>query len=87
MPSSFNTDGCIFVIAQVDVLTAALKASSLETQEDIKFSHLKRETICHNDLFGTGRINCKISHDSIPLISDSVEVSLQLCVVAVLLLH
>lgn len=62
------------VKAQVDVLTAALKASSLETQEDTKSSHLNRETICRNNLIESGRINCKISQDdSIPLISDSVE--------------
>ncbi|KAM9308008.1 serine/threonine-protein phosphatase 4 regulatory subunit 1 [Gastrophryne carolinensis] len=60
------------VKAQVDVLTAALKASSLETLEDAKSSHLNRE-IYRND-FETGRINCKILHDdSIPLINDSME--------------
>ncbi|KAM5157441.1 serine/threonine-protein phosphatase 4 regulatory subunit 1 isoform 4-T4 [Mantella aurantiaca] len=62
------------VKAQVDVLTAALKASSLETQEYTKSSHLNRETMCRNDLFETGRINCKISQDdSFPIISDSME--------------
>ncbi|XP_018409370.1 PREDICTED: serine/threonine-protein phosphatase 4 regulatory subunit 1 isoform X2 [Nanorana parkeri] len=62
------------VKAQVDVLTAALKASSLETQEDTKSSHLNREAGCRNNLFETGRIYCRISRDdSIPLISDSVE--------------
>ncbi|XP_066435644.1 serine/threonine-protein phosphatase 4 regulatory subunit 1 isoform X2 [Eleutherodactylus coqui] len=62
------------VKAQVDVLTAALKASSLETQEDKKSSHLNQEIIYRNDTIETGRINCKISQiDSIPLISDSVE--------------
>ncbi|XP_072267543.1 serine/threonine-protein phosphatase 4 regulatory subunit 1 isoform X2 [Pyxicephalus adspersus] len=62
------------VKAQVDVLTAALKASSLETQENTKSSHLNRATIGHNDLIETGRLNCKISQDdTLPLISDSVE--------------
>ncbi|KAM3928802.1 serine/threonine-protein phosphatase 4 regulatory subunit 1 isoform 2-T2 [Leptodactylus fuscus] len=62
------------VKAQVDVLTAALKASSLETQEDKKSSHLNQEILYHNDTMETGRINCKLSQDdTIPLISDSVE--------------
>ncbi|XP_069813878.1 serine/threonine-protein phosphatase 4 regulatory subunit 1 isoform X2 [Dendropsophus ebraccatus] len=62
------------VKAQVDVLTAALKASSLETQEDKKSSHLNQEIIYRNDTIETGRINCKVSQDdSIPLITDSVE--------------
>ncbi|XP_075069393.1 serine/threonine-protein phosphatase 4 regulatory subunit 1 isoform X2 [Mixophyes fleayi] len=63
------------VKAQVDILNAALKASSLETQEDKKSSHLNRQIIYHNDLIESGRmINCKIlQDDSIPLISDSVE--------------
>ncbi|KAG8571254.1 hypothetical protein GDO81_011567 [Engystomops pustulosus] len=62
------------VKAQVDVLTAALNASSLETQEDKKSSHLNSEIIYHNEIFETGRISCKVSQDnSIPLISDSVE--------------
>ncbi|XP_040288863.1 serine/threonine-protein phosphatase 4 regulatory subunit 1 isoform X1 [Bufo bufo] len=62
------------VKAQVDVLTAALKASSLETQEDRKSSHLNQEIIYRNDTIGTGRINFKVSQDdSFPLISDSVE--------------
>ncbi|XP_075682544.1 serine/threonine-protein phosphatase 4 regulatory subunit 1 isoform X2 [Rhinoderma darwinii] len=62
------------VKAQVDVLTAALKASSLETQEDKKSSRLNQEIIYRNDTIGTGRINRKISlDDSIPLISDSIE--------------
>ncbi|KAM8966915.1 serine/threonine-protein phosphatase 4 regulatory subunit 1 [Pelodytes ibericus] len=62
------------VKAQVDVLTAAIKASSLETQEDTKSSHLSREIIYRNDRIETGRIHCKISReDSTPLISDSIE--------------
>ncbi|XP_073407066.1 serine/threonine-protein phosphatase 4 regulatory subunit 1 isoform X2 [Dendrobates tinctorius] len=59
------------VKAQVDVLTAALKASSLETQEDKISSHLKPE-IYRKDK--SGRINCRVSQDdSTPLISDTVE--------------
>ncbi|XP_063779534.1 serine/threonine-protein phosphatase 4 regulatory subunit 1 isoform X2 [Pseudophryne corroboree] len=62
------------VKAQVDVLTAALKASSLESQEDKKSSHLNRQIIYHNDLIESGRINCKmLRDDTIPLISDSIE--------------
>ncbi|KAM4687959.1 serine/threonine-protein phosphatase 4 regulatory subunit 1 isoform 2-T2 [Discoglossus pictus] len=62
------------VKAQVDVLTAALKASGLQTQEESKPSHSNREIIYRNDLIEGGRINCKISReDSVPLISDSVE--------------
>lgn len=62
------------VKAQVDVLTAALKASGLETQEEKKSSHLNQEIIYRHDTIETGRINCKLSQDdSIPLISDSVE--------------
>ncbi|KAM4028020.1 serine/threonine-protein phosphatase 4 regulatory subunit 1 isoform 2-T2 [Anomaloglossus baeobatrachus] len=62
------------VKAQVDVLTAALKASSLETQEDKVSSHLNQEIFYRNDTIESMRINCRISQDdSIPLISDSVE--------------
>ncbi|XP_075441482.1 serine/threonine-protein phosphatase 4 regulatory subunit 1 isoform X1 [Ascaphus truei] len=62
------------VKAQVDVLTAALKASSLETQEQTKPFHLNREISYRNDLIEGGRINCKLSRDySAPLISDSIE--------------
>ncbi|XP_073535139.1 serine/threonine-protein phosphatase 4 regulatory subunit 1 isoform X2 [Phyllobates terribilis] len=61
------------VKAQVDVLTAALKASSLETQEDKISSHLNQE-IYRNNTMESGRIICRVSQDdSIPLISDSVE--------------
>ncbi|XP_069587149.1 serine/threonine-protein phosphatase 4 regulatory subunit 1 isoform X4 [Ranitomeya imitator] len=60
------------VKAQVDVLTAALKASSLETQEDKISSRLNQ--IYRKDTMESGRINCRVSQDdSIPLISDSVE--------------
>ncbi|XP_063307639.1 serine/threonine-protein phosphatase 4 regulatory subunit 1 isoform X2 [Pelobates fuscus] len=62
------------VKAQVDVLTAALKASKLGTLEDPKSSHLNREILYRNDRIETGKINCKIAcEDSGPLISDSVE--------------
>ncbi|XP_077126311.1 serine/threonine-protein phosphatase 4 regulatory subunit 1 isoform X2 [Ranitomeya variabilis] len=60
------------VKAQVDVLTAALKASSLETQEDKISSRLNQ--IYRKNTMESGRINCRVSQDdSIPLISDSVE--------------
>ncbi|XP_053571836.1 serine/threonine-protein phosphatase 4 regulatory subunit 1 [Bombina bombina] len=62
------------VKAQVDVLTAALKASSLHTQEETKPSHLNREIVYRNDFIEGGLINCKISREgSAPLISDSIE--------------
>ncbi|XP_018123380.1 serine/threonine-protein phosphatase 4 regulatory subunit 1 isoform X2 [Xenopus laevis] len=62
------------VKAQVDVLTAALKASSLGTQEESKLSFLNMEIGYHHGLTEPGKINCKISRDdSAPLISDSVE--------------
>ncbi|XP_056377542.1 serine/threonine-protein phosphatase 4 regulatory subunit 1 isoform X2 [Hyla sarda] len=62
------------VKAQVDVLTAALKASSLESQEDKRSSHLNQEITYRNDTIETGRMNCRVSqNDSIPLITDSVE--------------
>uniref|UniRef100_A0A6I8SWA4 Serine/threonine-protein phosphatase 4 regulatory subunit 1 n=1 Tax=Xenopus tropicalis TaxID=8364 RepID=A0A6I8SWA4_XENTR len=62
------------VKAQVDVLTAALKASSLGTREESKLSFLNMEIGYHHDLTEPGKINCKISRDdSAPLISDSVE--------------
>ncbi|KAM4706265.1 serine/threonine-protein phosphatase 4 regulatory subunit 1 isoform 2-T2 [Rhinophrynus dorsalis] len=62
------------VKAQVDVLTAALKASSLETHEESKPSYLNREVSYRHNLIEAGRINCEISREeSAPLISDSVE--------------
>ncbi|XP_053322615.1 serine/threonine-protein phosphatase 4 regulatory subunit 1 isoform X2 [Spea bombifrons] len=61
------------VKAQVDVLTAALKASSLGTREDTASSNLNRE-FYRSDRSEAGRTNCMISReDSVPLISDSVE--------------
>ncbi|OCT74606.1 hypothetical protein XELAEV_18033591mg [Xenopus laevis] len=62
------------VKAQVDVLTAALKASSLGTREESKLSFLNMEIGYHHDLSEPGKFNCKISrNDCAPLISDSVE--------------
>ncbi|XP_023363374.1 serine/threonine-protein phosphatase 4 regulatory subunit 1 isoform X1 [Otolemur garnettii] len=60
------------VKAQVDVLSAALRASSLDAQEEIISTEKKSDL---QDELGISELpNCKINQDdSVPLISDAVE--------------
>uniref|UniRef100_A0A7N5JME1 Protein phosphatase 4 regulatory subunit 1 n=1 Tax=Ailuropoda melanoleuca TaxID=9646 RepID=A0A7N5JME1_AILME len=60
------------VKAQVDVLSAALRASSLDAHEEASDAE-KRSDV--QDELGVNELpNCKINHDaSVPLISDAVE--------------
>lgn len=61
-------------IAQVDVLSAALRASSLDAREEA-CSAEKRSDV--QDELGANELpNCKINHDaSVPLINNAVEVT------------
>lgn len=60
-------------IAQVDVLSAALRASSLDTPEEASDPEKKSDM---QDEMGVNELpNCKINRDtSVPLISSAVEV-------------
>ncbi|XP_045383197.1 serine/threonine-protein phosphatase 4 regulatory subunit 1 isoform X9 [Lemur catta] len=60
------------VKAQVDVLSAALRASSLDTQEETSSTEKKSDL---QDELGVNELpDCKINQDdSVPLISDAVE--------------
>lgn len=59
--------------AQVDVLSAALRASSLDAHEEA--SDAEKRSDVQDELGVNGLPNCKINHDaSVPLISDAVEV-------------
>ncbi|XP_036906262.1 serine/threonine-protein phosphatase 4 regulatory subunit 1 isoform X4 [Sturnira hondurensis] len=60
------------VRAQVDVLSAALRASSLDAHEEA--SDAEKKSDVQDDLGVSELPNCKINHDaSVPLISDAVE--------------
>ncbi|XP_053524799.1 serine/threonine-protein phosphatase 4 regulatory subunit 1 isoform X4 [Artibeus jamaicensis] len=60
------------VRAQVDVLSAALRASSLDAREEA--SDAEKKSDVQDDLGINELPNCKINHDaSVPLISDAVE--------------
>lgn len=59
--------------AQVDVLSAALRASSLDAREEA--SDAERRSDAQDGLGVNEPPNCKINHDaSVPLIRDAVEV-------------
>lgn len=60
-------------IAQVDVLSAALRASSLDAREEASDAEKRSDM---QDELGVNELpNCKINHTaSVPLISDAVEV-------------
>ncbi|XP_069469482.1 serine/threonine-protein phosphatase 4 regulatory subunit 1 isoform X2 [Ambystoma mexicanum] len=61
------------VKAQVDVLSAALRASSLDSQEET-FSKLDKENRCHANVSRQDRLNYKrILDNSVPLITDAIE--------------
>lgn len=64
----------ILPVAQVEVLSAALRASSLDVHEET-ISVEKRSDL--QDELGINELpNCKINQeDSVPLISDAVEVT------------
>lgn len=64
----------ILPIAQVDVLSAALRASSLDAHEEASNAEKKSDM---QDELGVGELpNCRINHDaSVPLISNAVEVT------------
>lgn len=59
--------------AQVDVLSAALRASRLDAREEASDAENRSDV---QDELGVNELpNCKINHDaSVPLISDAVEV-------------
>ncbi|XP_045430221.1 serine/threonine-protein phosphatase 4 regulatory subunit 1 isoform X4 [Pipistrellus kuhlii] len=60
------------VRAQVDVLSAALRASSLDAHEEA--SDTEKKSDVQDELGVSEQPNCKINHDaSVPLISDAVE--------------
>lgn len=60
------------VRAQVDVLSAALRASSLDAHEEA--SDAEKKSDMQDELGVSEPPNCKINHDaSVPLISDAVE--------------
>ncbi|XP_014395750.1 PREDICTED: serine/threonine-protein phosphatase 4 regulatory subunit 1 isoform X5 [Myotis brandtii] len=60
------------VRAQVDVLSAALRASNLDTHEEA--SDTEKRSDVQDELCVSEQPNCKINHDaSVPLISDAVE--------------
>jgi len=58
--------------AQVDVLSAALRASRLDAREEASDAENRSDV---QDELGVNELpNCKINHDaSVPLISDAVE--------------
>ncbi|XP_036616011.1 serine/threonine-protein phosphatase 4 regulatory subunit 1 isoform X1 [Trichosurus vulpecula] len=59
--------------AQVEVLSAALRATSMDTQEE-KLVSLDREDNLQDEILIKELRNCKINQDEpVPLISDSVE--------------
>ena len=60
--------------AQVDVLSAALRASSLDAREEASDAEKRSDG---QDALGANELpNCKTTHDaSVPLISDAVEVT------------
>ncbi|XP_045383189.1 serine/threonine-protein phosphatase 4 regulatory subunit 1 isoform X2 [Lemur catta] len=62
----------LYMAAQVDVLSAALRASSLDTQEETSSTEKKSDL---QDELGVNELpDCKINQDdSVPLISDAVE--------------
>lgn len=61
------------VKAQVDVLSAALRATSLESQEELS-SNVNKELNSHNNLIRQDRLTCKrIQDNAVPLISDAIE--------------
>ncbi|XP_023610023.1 serine/threonine-protein phosphatase 4 regulatory subunit 1 isoform X5 [Myotis lucifugus] len=60
------------VRAQVDVLSAALRASNLDAHEEA--SDTEKRSDVQDELCVSEQPNCKINHDaSVPLISDAVE--------------
>ncbi|XP_030069275.1 serine/threonine-protein phosphatase 4 regulatory subunit 1 isoform X3 [Microcaecilia unicolor] len=60
--------------AQVDVLSAALRASNMDTQEDGTAAGLNRKRIYHSELTQETRLQCAlIQDDFVPLISDPDE--------------
>ncbi|XP_015419080.1 PREDICTED: serine/threonine-protein phosphatase 4 regulatory subunit 1 isoform X3 [Myotis davidii] len=60
------------VRAQVDVLSAALRASNLDAHEET--SDTEKRSDVQDELCVSEQPNCKINHDaSVPLISDAVE--------------
>lgn len=64
----------ILPIAQVDVLSAALRASNLDAHEET--SDTEKRSDVQDELCVSEQPNCKINHDaSVPLISDAVEVT------------
>ncbi|XP_061451381.1 serine/threonine-protein phosphatase 4 regulatory subunit 1 isoform X3 [Rhineura floridana] len=61
------------VKAQVEVLSAALRASSMDPQEDTG-AGTDRSVTCQNKLIIKDPLNCKfIQDDPVPLINDAVE--------------
>lgn len=64
----------VLLIAQVDVLSAALRASSLDAREEASDAGKKSDV--QDELGVSEPPNCKINHDaSVPLISNAVEVT------------
>nr|XP_033789955.1 serine/threonine-protein phosphatase 4 regulatory subunit 1 isoform X2 [Geotrypetes seraphini] len=60
--------------AQVDVLSAALRASNMDTQEDGTAAGLNRKRMYHSELTHEARLHCAlIQDDFVPLISDPNE--------------
>ncbi|KAJ7338685.1 hypothetical protein JRQ81_012587 [Phrynocephalus forsythii] len=61
------------VKAQVEVLSAALRASSLEPQEEVAAS-VGKSVDCLSEMTVKDQLNCKIIQDNtVPLINDAVE--------------
>ncbi|XP_038602576.1 serine/threonine-protein phosphatase 4 regulatory subunit 1 isoform X1 [Tachyglossus aculeatus] len=61
------------VKAQLEVLSAALRASSLDTQEEM-MDNLDRENDLQDEQRVKDLLNCKLTQDdSVPLINDAVE--------------
>lgn len=64
----------ILPVAQVDVLSAALRASSLDAHEEA--SDPEKKSDVQDELGVSEQPNCKMNRDaSVPLISDAVEVT------------
>ncbi|XP_064409633.1 serine/threonine-protein phosphatase 4 regulatory subunit 1 isoform X3 [Latimeria chalumnae] len=62
------------VKAQVDVLSAALRASSLDSSDELTAENLDTSIVSHNEASVGDQLNCTLlCEDSVPLITDTVQ--------------
>lgn len=77
--SSVSCISLLYAAAQVEVLSAALRASSLDPQEETMAS-ISKETDSHSELTINDQQNFKpMLGDIVPLIGDTVEVRSEFC--------